>query len=110
MPMVSAVGHEQHHAVAGASRRIVELPSSFGIKADEGRDPSIAVEIGPLVGEAQMGFDDASVDGLQIEHAGVALEVSATPLPTPFLDDRRGLGADFPGIERPFTAGETAGM
>ena len=90
MAVARAVWGEEHDAVAGTSRRIIELPLAFGVEANEGLDPAWTVEIGPLIGEAQMRLDDAAANGLEVQHAGVALEMLPAPCTAPFLDS--GLG------------------
>ena len=110
MAVARAVRGEEHDAVAGTSRRIVELPLAFGVEADEGLDPAWTVEIGPLIGEAQMRLDDAAANGLEVQHAGVALEMLPAPCTAPFFDSGLGFGADLPAVERPAAAGDPAGV
>src|SRR5438309_1421777 len=70
MAIAPAVRREQHDAVAGAPPAVVEPPGALRIKAHQGFDPRIAaVEVGPLVGEAQMHLDDARVDRLEVDDA-----------------------------------------
>jgi len=103
--------HEQHDAVAGAAMRIVKAPFAVPVEADQRLHPGIAaIEVGPLVGKAQMHFDDACADRLEVDHAGVSGEMLAAPCIAPLFDGWMGAGLDFPVIERPFAAGEAACM
>src|SRR6267378_794123 len=57
-----------------------------------------------------MGLDDASADGLEVQHAGVAREMPAAPGAAPILYRGRRGGADFPMVERSHPAGDAARM
>src|SRR5580704_18996242 len=110
MAIVRPVRNEQHDAVARAPFRIVEPPLASGIEADESVDPARAVEVGPLIGKAKVRLDDAAGDGLEIQHTGIALEMSPAPGTAPFLDSGLGFGADLPAVKRPAPRGDAAGM
>src|SRR5258708_17749374 len=110
MAIVRPVRNEKHDAVACAPFRIVEPPLASGIEADESVDPARAVEVWPLIGKAQVRLDDAAGDGLEIHHAGVALEMSPAPRTAPFLDSGFGFGADLPAVKGPAPGGDAAGM
>jgi hypothetical protein len=111
MAVASTMRHEQHDAVAGLPPRIVERPHAVPVEAHESFDPGIAaVEIGPLVGEAQVRLDDPAADRLEIDHAGAAREVPGAPGTAPRLDRRLGRGAHFPIVERAVAAGDSARM
>ena len=94
-----AVGPEQHDAVAGAAILVGEVPDAFGIESDDRLDPAGAVEIGPLIAEAQMAFDDAAANGLEIDHPGIALEISAEPVAAIGLKGGTRLGVNGPVVE-----------
>ena len=110
MAVARPVRDEQHDAVAGAAIGIVEPPLLRRIEPDQCLDPAFAVEIGPLIGEAQMDLDDASADGFEIDHAGVAREMTAAPRAAPVLDRGHGVRVHFPVIEGAVAAGLAAGM
>src|SRR5580692_10390554 len=79
MTVAAAVRSEQHDAVTLAAVVVVKIPVAILIEADQRVDPAGAVEIGPLVGEAQMRLDDRAADGFDIEHAGIAGEIFLDP-------------------------------
>src|SRR5580692_9951795 len=79
MPVAAAVRSEQHDAVTFAAVVVVKIPVVVFIEADQRIDPAGTVEIGPLVGEAQMRLDDGAADGFEIEHAGKAGEMFLRP-------------------------------
>src|SRR5260370_16470260 len=102
MPM-PFMRHGQHDAVAGAAMRIVKAPFAVPVEADQRLHPGIAaIEVGPLVGKAQMHFDDACADRLEVDHAGVSGEMLAAPRIAPLFDGWMGAGLDFQSIEGPF--------
>ena len=110
MSISPAVRREQHDAVSGAPRRIVEPPLARRIETDDGLHPTRTVEIGPLIGEAQMHFDDAAADGLEVEQPGVALEMLPTPGTAPVLDRGCWHCMHFPIVESASTAGNAGRM
>ena len=110
MSVSPAVRREQHDAVSGAPCRIVEPPFARRIETDDRLHPTSAIEIGPLIGEAQMHFDDAAADGLEVEQPGVALEMLATPGAAPVLDRGCWHCMHFPVVESASTAGNAGRM
>ena len=100
MAIAWAVWAEQHHAVAVAAVAVGIVPALVLVEPHQRRDPALAVEVGPLVGEAQMRLDDAPADGLEIEHAGVAGEVLLDPRAAVLLDRAVVLGVNGPVVER----------
>src|ERR1044072_9890272 len=93
---------EQHHTVSVAALGVGKVPSPLVIKTHERLDPARAIEVGPLVAHAQMGFDDASADRLGIEDAGIALEMPADPRSTIVLDPALALRLHRPMVEGVF--------
>src|SRR5262245_6638930 len=89
--IVSAVGSEQHNTVACSARVIAKVPTATRIEIDDRLDPTWTIEVGPLVGEAQMSLDDFRADGLKIHAAGIAFEMAAQPIATVSFN----LGARF---------------
>src|ERR1035437_1792889 len=79
MPVIPALRPEQHNAVALAPVVIGEVPSAGGVKPHQRLHPAWSVKVGPLITEAQMHFDHAATDGLDIQHAGVAAQVTRDP-------------------------------
>src|SRR5215475_11908836 len=57
-----------------------------------------------------MDLDNARVDGLEIEQAGVALEMPAAPGVTPLLDSGGGFGLNLPVIKSASTASNADGV
>src|SRR5262245_13007381 len=111
MAVAPAVRHEQHDAVAGAPRPVVEPPLALPVKAHQRFDPRIAaVEIGPLVGESQMHLDDARTDRLEVDDAAVSLEMPAAPLADPVLYGGMRRRTDLPIVESAFPAGDAVGV
>src|SRR5580704_6204272 len=100
MPVAAAIRSEQHDAVTLAAVVVVKIPVVVFIKADQRIDPAGTVEIGPLVGEAQMRLDDGAADGLEIEHASKAGEMFLRPGATSGLDVGVRLGMHGPIVER----------
>ena len=75
MAVVRPVRAEQHDAVAVAPVVVVEAPAPVAVQLDDGLDPARAVEVDPLVGEAQVALDDAAADRLEVQRARVSAEV-----------------------------------
>ena len=57
-----------------------------------------------------MDLDDPAADGLEIYHAGVALEMLPAPCAAPLLDRWLGRVTNLPIVEGAVTAGDTTGM
>src|SRR5438045_3000495 len=105
MAVTPTVRRKEDDAVADTPPAIIEPPFAFFVQTNQRLDPVIApIEIGPLVGEAQMDLDDARGDGLEIDDAGVAAQMRAAPCAGPVLDRRLGLRADLPIVERALRA------
>ena len=60
VPVLQAVGAEQHDAVAVPPVVVGVVPDPFGVEPDQRLGPAGAVEVRPLVGEAQVDLDDAA--------------------------------------------------
>ncbi len=102
--------HEQDHAVARPAFAILVTPLAPGIEFHQRLHPSRPVEIGPLVGEAEMHLDDASADRLEIHHAGVAGEMMPAPVACPAFDGGLGPGTNLPVVEGTVAAGNAGSM
>ena len=100
MPVAPAMRHEEYDAEAGPSFAIREVPLAVPVELHQRIDPAPTVEIGPLIGEAQMHFDDASADRLEVGHAAVTGQMAPAPVAVPGFDIRLRLRADLPVIER----------
>src|SRR5579862_3668255 len=100
MPVTAAVRAEQHDAVTLAAVVVVKNPVAILVEPDQRLDPAGTVEIGPLVGEAQMRLDDGAADGFEIEHAGIAGEIFLRPGAASRLYVGVGLGLHGPVVER----------
>ena len=99
MAIGPTVGPEQHHAIALAAVVVAKLPDLSLVESDHGLDPSLAVQVGPLIGEPQMRLDDLAAYGLKIEHSAVAGEMAPQPpLAVGFHFRLRG-GANGPAVE-----------
>src|SRR5436190_12649941 len=101
---------EQDHRIAVAAVAIVKRPLAFGIKADQRLDPSLAIEIGPLVGKAQVDLDDTAADRFEVHHAGISCEVVSEPLAEIALEIAAPSGMDRPVIEGSIDEGLARGM
>ena len=110
MAVARAVRPKQHDAKAVAPVAIGKIPHAGRIKADHRLDPTGAVKVRPLVAHAQMRFDDAPPDGLDVENAGIAGKVFSDPGAAIILDGRVGRGVHRPVVERAFPARHTRGM
>src|SRR5262245_1466109 len=84
MVIAEAVRYEQDNAVSGARSRIVEAPLTSAIEPDDRLHPARPIKIGPLIGEAQMHFDDSAADCLQVEQPRITLEMPTAPGTAPF--------------------------
>ena len=80
MPVTPAVRQEERHGESIAPMFIGKVPSMVTIQPDQRFHPSVAVQIRPLVGEAQMRLDDRGADGLQVEHPAVVSEMPPNPV------------------------------
>src|SRR5215467_9138304 len=92
---------EQDRAIALGPIVIGKIPLAFFIKLDQRVHPSGAVKIRPLVGKAQMRFDDRAADRLQIEHASIAGKIFLDPLPARLFDAGVRFGVNDPMVEGP---------
>ena len=81
MAITHAVGPEQHDAITAAAIGVGKIPDAVFVEPHHRFDPSAAVEIGPLIGEAQVRLNDGAADGLEVEHAGIAGECLRTQAP-----------------------------
>src|SRR5579885_2717736 len=95
---------KQYDAEAFAPIGIGEIPGALFIEARHGLDPTGPVEIGPLVGKAQVRFDDGAANRFQIEHAAVADEVP--PHPATAITFKLGVAC---GVHGPVVEGAAAG-
>src|SRR5262249_58799876 len=97
------VRSEQDRTVALSAIVIGKIPLACFIKLDQRLYPSWSVEVRPLVGKAQMGFDDRAADRLQIEHAAIAEKIFLDPAAGSLLDIGIGLSMDDPIIKPALT-------
>ena len=81
MTIAPAPRPAQHDAEAVAAVAVGVAPDAVAVEADEGLGPARAVEVGPLIGQAQMRLDDGAADGLEVEDAGEALEIASRSRP-----------------------------
>src|SRR5674536_132566 len=79
MPVIPALRPEQHNAVALATVVIGEVPSAGGVKPHQRLHPARSVKVRPLIAEAQMHFDHAATDGLDIPVSYTHLRAHETP-------------------------------
>src|SRR5262249_38031379 len=100
-----AMRPEQHHAVSVAPAVNGEGPPPLPAEAHERVDPAGAIEVRPLIAHAQMYLDHATVDGLNVEDAGIALEMRPDPRTAIILDATIARGVHGPMIEGAFPAG-----
>src|SRR5450756_1489718 len=100
MPVIPALRPEQHNAVALAPVVIGEVPSAGGVKPHQRLHPARSVKVRPLIAEAQMHFDHAATDGLDIQHAGVAAQVTRDPFAAIAFDLELAIRMHGPVIER----------
>jgi hypothetical protein len=66
-----------------------KIPLAARVEPDDALHPPRAVEIRPLIREAEVALDDAAADGLEIHQARVAGEM----LPRPVTEDAFEIGA-----------------
>src|SRR6185436_11179807 len=104
MAIARAMRPEQHDAVAVAAIIVRIVPEAVLVEPHQRLDPALAVEVRPLVGEAQMRLDDAPADGLEIDHACVTGEVFLDPRSAVLLDRAVVLRVHGPVIEGAFHA------
>ena len=71
---------EEHDTVTGPAVLIAIIPTAARIEIDDRVDPTRTVEVGPLIGEAQVRLDNLGADGLEIHAASIASEVAAQPI------------------------------
>src|SRR5450756_3043264 len=108
MPVIPALRPEQHDAVALAPVVVGEVPSAGGVKLHQRRHPARSVKVRPLIADAQMHFDYAVTDGLDIQHTGVAAQLTRDPFTAIAFDLGFAIGMHGPVIERAL-AGRLAG-
>ena len=68
---------EEDNTVTGPAFLIAIPPVAACIELDNRIDPTRAVKVGPLIGEAQVRFDNLRADGLEIDAACITSEVAA---------------------------------
>src|SRR5262245_13333522 len=73
------VGPKQYGTVCIAAIRFCKIPDAACVKPHHRIDPARAIEIRPLITHAQVSFDDAATDGLEIENTAVACKVLPNP-------------------------------
>src|SRR6202044_2185850 len=64
MPVAAAVRPEECDAVPISTLVVAILPVAAAVEPHHRIEPAPPVKVGPLVGKAQVGFDDAPADGL----------------------------------------------
>ncbi len=98
-PVAGAVAAEEDHAVAGPPLAVVVAPAAVAIERDQGVEPAGAVEVRPLVGEAQVALDDPAADGLEVHRSRVPRQVRGEPVGEVALELGTGLGRHHPVVE-----------
>jgi hypothetical protein len=93
-----AGGAEEHDAVAGLPT-LFQAPDPGRIEPDDCRQPAGAIQVDPLIGHAQMAFDDPPTDRLDIDDAGEAAEVPPAPFAEIRFQRGHGLGMHDPVVE-----------
>src|SRR5712691_594319 len=83
---ITSLAAEQDHAVAVAPVAVVEAPFAAMIEPHQRIDPAGAVKIRPLIAQAQVHLDDGSADRFEIQHSGVAGQMTADPRAAYLLD------------------------
>src|SRR5262245_1003135 len=78
--IADAVRSEQHDAVACPAGVIAKVPTAASIEINDGLDPTRTIQVGPLVGEAQVSLDNFRANGLKIHTARIAFETAAPPI------------------------------
>src|SRR5436190_16318681 len=110
MPIAPAMAAEEHDGIAVATSSFLgKVPVLLGIEPDQCFDPALAIEIGPLIGEAQMRIDDAATDRLDIEHAGIAAQMLAGPGADIVFEPGTRMGMNDPIVEHPVGSERLAG-
>ena len=94
-----AVRAKQNDAIPGAPILVLEVPNALAVERDNGVDPACAIEVRPLIGEPEMAFNDLAADSLEIDHAGIAIELLADPSTAIDFDLWPRLGMNCPVVE-----------
>ena len=94
-----------------SSIAIRKLPDAAVIERDQRIDPAVTVEVGPLVAEPQMDFDDPPADRLEVEHAGIVGQVPAkTKMSEALSKDLKQRGFNFCGPVIVYAFAQAVGM
>src|SRR5438552_10887338 len=109
-PVPHPVPSEEDDAVGGAPRLVAKAPTPPDIQRDETLEPSVPVEVDPLVCEAKMALDDRPADRLEIHEPGVAWQVAREPGAAVRLDGRPRLREQGPVVEHPVVERHPRGM
>ena len=79
---------EEHDAVTGPAALIAITPTAARIEINNRVDPTRTIEVGPLIGEAQVRLDNFGANGLEINAARIASEMAAQPIAAITFDFR----------------------
>ena len=71
---------EEHDTVTSPAILIAITPVTARIKLDNRIDPTRTVEVGPLIGEAQMRLDNLTANRLEVDAPGVTSEMATQPI------------------------------
>src|ERR1044071_7496349 len=90
---------EEHDAITRSAVFIAVTPAAVRVQIDDRIDPAGTIQVGPLIGEAQVRLNNLGADGLKIHAARIAFEITAQPLTAVTLDFGLGLAKDHQVIE-----------
>src|SRR5690349_2645655 len=77
---------EEHYTITRSTIFIAVTPAAVCVEIDDRVDPAGTIQVGPLIGEAQVRLDNLGADGLEIHAARITSEVPAQPITTVTLD------------------------
>src|SRR5690242_9806072 len=89
----------KNDAVAVTAIGVRIVPDVISIQTDESLRPPGAIEVRPLIGKSQVGLDDRSADGLQVQDARKPLEIAGDPSSARSLDLGIGRRMNGPTVE-----------
>jgi hypothetical protein len=105
--IAGAVRSEQHDAVACPTGVIAKVPTAASIEINDGLDPTRTIQVGPLVGEAQVSLDNLRANGLKIHAARIAFETAAQPIAAILFDIGTRFLQNHPIVEHPLVQSVT---
>jgi hypothetical protein len=104
LPGASAAPAEQHDAIArglGLERSVLRRKRAAAQPHDRVHEVC-GVEVGPLVGEAEVRFDDSAADGFEVHRSAVVAEVLSDEAMQIKEELLAALHVDVPAIKRAF--------